>query len=492
MHEVDGASTLQTRPRRATRAIATGLLTATVLAFGGAAAEGRSGTDPLGDPLPDIEEARTQVSLTRVTGGVVAPVAGITAPGAPNRLFVVDQIGILWSVDVGDPAAWPVPTRPVLDVTDLVVGPSRDGDERGFLGAAFSPHRPGVLYTYTSEALDPRAPADYKVPQSTAQCAVILPPDHQSVIREWQVGADGTVDRSAPGQGRRLLAFEQPQFNHNGGDLDFGPDGMLYITSGDGGSGDDQDCQIDFDGRPTFGHPGLGNGQNLGTPLGKILRIDTRTGTGPNGQYGIPADNPFAGTAGALGEIFAYGFRNPFRASFDGATYWVGDVGQNQVEEVDIVVRGGNYGWRLREGGFGFDPFEFDTHGFASDGFVFRQARPANLIDPVAQYDHDDGTAVIGGYVYRGRSMPALAGTYVFGDTSRRINNRHGRIFGFDAARAAAGRSTAIGELRDGPLDGQLLGWGEDANRELYALIMNRDLTSGQVLRVGQAPALTP
>lgn len=473
-----------------TRAAVAGTCAVTLLAaLGVSAGPATAGDDDgLGDPLPDVPRAALTVALTTVSDQVFAPVAGITAPGNTQDLFVVDQVGLLHVIDVSDPAAWPVPARTVLDVTDLVVGPSRDGDERGFLGAAFDPTDPSIVYTYTSERVD--AP-DFTVPQSVAPCALVLPADHQSVIRAWRVGPDGTVDRSVQGAGRRVLAFEQPQFNHNGGDLDFGPDGMLYITSGDGGSGDDQDCQIDFDGLPTFGHPGLGNGQNLATPLGKILRIDPGTPSGGRG-YTVPADNPFVTTAGALGEIWAYGFRNPFRASFDGAELWTGDVGQNQVEEVDLVVRGGNYGWRLREGGFVFEPAEFDTHGFASDGFV-RAGRPGpGLIDPVAHYDHDDGTAVIGGYVYRGQTMPALVGTYVFGDTSRRLNNRHGRIFGTDVsgvdAGALNGPALRIGELRDEPLDGQLIGWGEDAQKELYALVINRDLASGRVLRLSQSP----
>ena len=472
-----------------------------VLAVSAGPASG-SGGDGLGDPLPDVPRSRVTVSLTTVSDQVVAPVAGITAPGNTRDLFVVDQIGLLHVIDVSNPAAWPVGARTVLNVMDLVVGPSRDGDERGFLGAAFLPGDPSTLYTYTSEALDPNNPADFPIPSAVTRCPEPHPnpvPDHRSVIREWSVTGAGTatatVERT-PGNGRIVLDFEQPQFNHNGGDLDFGPDGMLYITSGDGGSGDDQDCQIDFDGLPTFGHPGVGNGQNLGTPLGKILRIDPRSATGTP-AYTVPAGNPFAmdSNAGTLGEIYAYGFRNPFRASFDtgtparpaGPDLWTGDVGQNSVEEVDIVVAGGNYGWRLREGAFDFNPAGFDTHGFASDGFVTGGNRKAaGTKNPVAQYDHDDGTAVIGGHVYRGATMPALVGSYVFGDTSRRLNNRHGRLFHVTVTDRTSPRNR-VAELLDGPIEGQLIGWGEDARKELYALIMDRDLTGGRVLRLGQA-----
>jgi glucose/arabinose dehydrogenase len=401
-------------------------------------------------------------------------------------------VGFLWAVAVGNRNAWPVTPTTVLDVSDLVVGPSRDGDERGFLGAAFSPgfSQDHLLYTYTSEAAD--GTADYKVPVSTAACAKILPPDHQSVIRAWDVSptpAGGlVVDRTAQGQGRRVLAFEQPQFNHNGGDLDFGPDGLLYITSGDGGGKDDQDCQTDFDARPMFGHPGVGNGQNLTTPLGKILRIDPAGRTSANGQYAVPGTNPFVSTPGAAPEIYAYGFRNPFRASFDGADLWTADVGQNDVEEVDRVLAGRNYGWRLREGAFGFDPAGFESKGFKSDAFVFAQPPQPGLVDPVANYDHDDGTAAIGGFVYRGAAMPALTGTYVFGDFSRRLNNRHGRLFGVDVTPASpTTAANVMTELRDGPIDGGVTGFGQDSAKELYGLLVDRDGTGGSVQRLDQS-----
>ena len=448
--------------------------------------------EPVGDPTADIRPGPVRVALMTVTNGVFAPVAGITAAGHPSDLFVVDQVGFLWDVGIGSRHQWPVVPVKVLDVSDLVVGPSREGDERGFLGAAFSPSfaHDGLLYTYTSEATD--GTADYRVPVSTAACAKIRPADHQSVIRRWQVSttpAGGlVVDRTSQGQGQRVLTFEQPQFNHNGGDLDFGPDGLLYITSGDGGGKDDQDCQTDFDGRPMFGHPGGGNGQNLTTPLGKILRIDPTGRSSANGQYAVPTTNPFISTPGAAPEIYAYGFRNPYRASFDGSDLWVGDVGQNDVEEVDRVHSGRNYGWRLREGAFGFYPAGFQSKGFQSDAFVFAQQPRVGLEDPVANYDHDDGSAVIGGYVYRGTAMPALTGTYVFGDFSRRLNNRHGRLFGLDTTHLAPSTAgNVITELRDGPIDGGVTGFGQDSAKELYALIVNRDGTGGAVLRLDQS-----
>lgn len=266
---------------------------------------------------------------------------------------------------------------------------------------------------------------------------------------------------------------------------------MLCISVGDGGGADDQDCQENFDGLPMIGHGPNGNGQDATNPLGDILRVDV--GDPDVVPYGIPAGNLADSVAGAAPEIFAMGFRNPFRFSFDTPTagvqeLWAGDVGQNDVEEVDVVQAGANYGWRVREGGFTFDPSDFDLKGSRSDAFVTGRASGPPFEDPVAQYDHDDGTAVIGGYVYRGSAIPALEGVYVFGDTSRRLNNGHGRLFATPAdGRARTGNEVV--ELRDGPLDVQLIGFGQDTDNELYALVFGFDGAAGEtgaVLRLTQ------
>jgi glucose/arabinose dehydrogenase len=243
------------------------------------------------------------------------------APGDADALYVSDQVGPLWRVDVRDGSK-----QMVADLSGLLVpvGLEIEGaehhipDERGFLGVAFHPdfQRNGLVYTYTSEPTDSGEPT-FPSTLPRGQRA-----DHLSVLREWTLrrSADGapTVD---PDSSRVLFRIAQPQWNHNGGELVFGPDGMLHVQLGDGGGADDQNGQMfwidpDDDGiytiGPIVGHVDGGNAQDLGVPLGKILRIDMNGRGAANGDYGIPTDNPFVDVDGALGEIWAYGLRNPF------------------------------------------------------------------------------------------------------------------------------------------------------------------------------------
>ncbi len=199
----------------------------------------------------------------------------------------------------------------------------------------------------------------------------------------------------------------------------FGPDKNLYVSLGDGGAANDV----------ADGHtPGTGNGQDTSNVLGTLLRINPDGNNSVNGQYGVPADNPFVG-GGGVAEIYADGFRNPFRFSFDSATgdLIVADVGQNHIEEIDQVVSGGNYGWHVKEGTFLFDP---NTGDVTADS----PGLPAGLLDPVAQYDHDEGIAIVGGFVYHGTAIPELIGKYVFGDFSLGFGAPGGRLFYADLA----------------------------------------------------------
>jgi glucose/arabinose dehydrogenase len=264
-----------------------------------------------------------------------------------------------------------------------------------------------------------------------------------------------------PGSARELVRIDQPQFNHNAGCMNFGPDGMLYIALGDGGGRDDRDDGVSL-GVPLVGHGCEGNGQDIETILGSIIRIDVDGSDSITGQYGIPADNPFVGTDG-LDEIYAYGFRNPWRFSFDSATgaLYVPDVGQNDLEEINVVTSGGNYGWRYKEGSFTF-VFNGNEPGYVTD---MPLDTPAGLIDPIAEYDHDEGTAIVGGFAYRGAKIPALAGRYVFGEFAQTFSN-DGRLFYLDET----------DQIREFELVDQdqlglsLLGFGQDASGELYVL----------------------
>ena len=294
------------------------------------------------DPIPEkIPAGDAQFELELVADGFTTPVLGVHAPGNSKQLFIVDQIGTITAVKLQPDRHGGLPDSfTFLDVgssgLNLLVPLGAFGpgsfDERGFLGLAFHPdyRKNGLLYTYTSEPLGSGTP-DFPIPDTGEPPAFNA---SLSVIREWRVDNPKRPDSTAdPSSSRVVLRVEQPQFNHNGGDIAFGQDGMLYIALGDGGGADDQGP----------GHAPGGNGQDLseGNVLGKILRIDPQGSNGANGQYGVPSDNPFVGRAGA-DEIFAYGFRNPFRMSFDSRTgdLYAADVGQNDIEEVDIVVSG--------------------------------------------------------------------------------------------------------------------------------------------------------
>ena len=431
------------------------LLALVLSGFAGAALR----ADPIPEPIPP---APVEIGLETVATGLTAPNWGTFAPGLPARVFfVTDQTGVLWQIDLVSGAK-----RVFLDVGAALVALG-NFDERGLLGAAFHPDYAsnGLFYLYLS------------VPASAAPDFSTMPegvsPDHQSAIVEFAVATP--ADPRAlpdPASARVLMRIDQPQSNHNAGALAFGPDAMLYVALGDGGGGNDQG----------LGHGEIGNGQDPGTVLGTILRIDPLGDNAANGQYGVPPDNPFASQVGvAVGgeegcedgfcdEIFAYGFRNPFRFSFDRASgiLVAADVGQDDIEEIDIVVSGGNYGWNLKEGSFCFDP-GLGVHDCAP-GEV-----PPELIDPVVEYDHDEGVAVIGGFVYRGAALPPARGRYLFGDHARGFLGA-GRLF-------VAGVDLPILELRiagQGDLGFKLLGFGEDAAGEVYALTNENAGTFGE------------
>ncbi|MFO1418167.1 MAG: PQQ-dependent sugar dehydrogenase [Methylotetracoccus sp.] len=459
--------------------------------------------DPVNqDPIPaKIQRDKApKLRLEVLADGFVAPAWGIAAPGDDRHLFVVDVVGQIWAIDRVSGAK-----NLVLDVASRLVALGLFGigyDERGLLGLAFHPdyQANGRVYTYTSEPADTQPAADFPLSDGTK-------PDHVARITEWRVvNPDGTRPRIDPASRRVVMTVAEPQFNHNGGALSFGPDGFLYVSFGDGGSADDQGS----------GHnPDTGNGQNRSTVLGKILRIDPDGRTAPNGRYTVPASNPYARDASATGgaagcadgrcdEIWAYGFRNPYRMSFDRGTgiLIAADVGQNNVEEVDAVRRGGNYGWRTKEGRFFFQDNGTEA-GFVSDQNC-QGTSTRGLIDPFAQYDHDEGIAIVGGFVYRGSALPELSGKYVFGDYSREFATAGGRLFYVDGENPARpiAQARRVGELA---IEGRrnlglaLFGFGEDARGELYALgnrtgvpTLTSDGRTGVVVKLVPVSAATP
>ncbi|MEE8278540.1 MAG: PQQ-dependent sugar dehydrogenase, partial [Thermoanaerobaculia bacterium] len=339
--------------------------------------------------------AAEPIELTLVAEGLTQPLALVHAGDGSRRLFIVEQGGrILIHDGTG------LLPDPFLDISSRV----NCCGERGLLGLAFHPDYASngfFFVNYTESSGD-------------------------TVISRFSVSGD--PNRADGSSETEVLSFAQPFANHNGGQLAFGPDGHLYIASGDGGSGGDP----------------RNNGQQLDTLLGKILRIDV-----DELPFGIPPDNPFVDNPSARAEIWAFGLRNPWRFSFDRSTgdLFIADVGQDRREEVDFQPAGSpggeNYGWRRMEGSLCFNP-----SGGCNDG---------SLVLPILEYDHDLGCSVTGGYVYRGTEAPGLEGNYLFGDFCS------GLIWG---ATPGLGGAWAVAELAGSDL--AISSFGEDGPGELY------------------------
>ncbi len=345
------------------------------------------------DPLP-LEPVRAFPKLR-----FERPVELTFADDDTQRLFVVEQRGVIHVfANRGDIEE----TKIFLDIQEVV---SRDGNEEGLLGLAFHPQFKQNSEFFVYYSTRPRA----------------------SVLSRFRVSADNP-DRADRNSEEELLRIDQPYSNHNGGSIRFGPDGYLYIGLGDGGSADD---------------PHL-HAQNRQTLLGSILRIDIdRQDEGL--PYAVPVDNPFAGRGDARGEIWAFGLRNVWRMAFDRQTghLWAADVGQDRVEEINVIQRGGNYGWNLREG---FQPFEPNT-----------PHKPTELIDPLVEYSREDGQSVTGGLVYRGQKLPEFEGAYFYGD----YLSGNVWILRWDGQRVTDDRLVATTDL-------EIAAFGEDHDGEIY------------------------
>ncbi len=349
--------------------------------------------------------ARARGVRLKKLGDFAAPVFVTAPPADRDRQFVVEQEGRVMVVRGGRTLG-----TPFLDIRDQVTS----GSEQGLLSIAFAPDyaTSGLFYVYFTDG------------------------DQRQRVVEYR---RASADRADPASARLVLRMDDPESNHNGGQLQFGPDGLLYVGTGDGGGAGDQ-------------HGSRGNAQDLGSLLGKILRIDPRASAGR--AYSVPDANPFVGRSGARGEIYAYGLRNPWRFSFDRRTgaLVIGDVGQNAFEEIDYVARGkgrgANFGWRPFEGRSRYAP------GESAPGAVA----------PVIVRSHDDGNcSITGGVVVRDRALAgALRGRYVFADFCK------GRV---ESARLSAGRARGV---RATSLKVQSVSsFGEDARGRVYVVSLN-------------------
>ncbi len=369
------------------------------------------------------QESPKGVTLRLIEKGFDAPVQFLHDPAGRN--FVVEQKGRVYQLIDGRKAA-----KPFIDIHDHVYMQG----ECGLLSIEFHPkfaENGRIFCNYTTKN-----------------------PKLHTVVSEFK--ADPKADVVDATTEKQVLTFDQPQGNHNGGLVLFGPDGYLYIGTGDGGSGGDNGS----------GHAEIGNGQSLQTLLGKILRIDVDQASDGK-AYGIPKDNPGVdGTLKCLPEIYAYGLRNPWRFSFDRktGTLFAGDVGQGEWEEVDIIVKAGNYGWRIREGFHSFDKK--------------KQSPVTPTIDPIAEYNHKGGgLSITGGHVYRGKAFPELQGVYLYGDYNS------GRMWGL---RYENGKTLWKAEIpvtyrdRTGPNSFSPSSFGENADGEIYAC----DYGRGQIFQI--------
>ena len=381
------------------------------------------------------EKVSRVVKLELAAEGFTSPVALVDPGDGSHRLFVVDQTGLIWILSERERLE-----QPFLDLRERIVELDSFYDERGLLGLAFHPDfaRNGRFFvSYSAPLQDGMSPAAW---------------DHTTYISEFKISADNP-NHADPNSERVVLTLHKPGYNYEAGHIAFGSDGYLYIATGDSVRN-----PINESGKYA---------QNPFSLLGKILRIDISGVEQPVRDYRIPQDNPFLDGKG-IAEVYAYGFRNPYRFSFDVAEsgetrLFVADVGQAMMEEVSLVEAGGNYGWPTREG-----TICFNTQNWSQP---LKRCSTKGLLEPIIAYTHQgDLSAIIGGVVYRGKAIPSLTDGYVFGDWGR----GNGHLFVADPPGSRAGL-WEITEIQmdvssDQPGIGQLLGIGQDENGELYLL----------------------
>lgn len=394
--------------------------------------------------VPTVAQAEMNIVLEPYVTGLNSPLM-MVQPAGDDRKFVIEQFGRIKIIDADGNL---LPT-PFLDIRNKIVTQFHDFDERGLLGLTFHPDfaSNGKFYVAYSTQLN-----------FQGDLGQMFWYDHTNTVEEYTVSPDDPNVANVH-SGRVISEMSWPQFNHNGHWIDFGPDGMLYISTGDGGYANDWG----------IGHNVTeGNGQDLNVLNGKILRVDVN-GSTDGMNYAIPADNPFVDNDEAAPEIYAYGLRNPWRCSFDmGDDRLIcADVQQNSYEEVDIIVAGGNYGWRVKEGSHCFDYTRPNNHPASCES--------AGMIDPIIEYPNCTakpegckGISVTGGYVYRGANAD-WDGKYIFGDWSKGFAEMDGQIFFGTEQDGKWEMEVANVTNMDGKIP-YVLSFAQDAAGEVYVL----------------------
>jgi len=394
------------------------------------------------------------IGLKLIAQGLAAPMEFVSSGDGTGRMFAVDQTGVVKIIDAGGKMI----AEPFLNLGDRMIRLSPRYDERGLLGLAFHPDfaRSGRLFVFYSAPLRSGAPRGWSCTNRLSQFTVS--PKNPNA-----------VDMNSE---KVLLEIDKPQMNHNGGTIAFGPDGYLYVPLGDGGGANDVG----------EGHAARGNAQDTTTLLGKILRLDVHNAS--SGSYAIPPDNPFITMNSILPEIWAYGFRNPWRISFDReGRLFVSDAGQDLWEEVDIVTKGGNYGWNIREGTHCFDPNSpNESPASCSD----KGERDEPLLGPIIEYDHRGRTVVVGGYIYAGQALPELEGSYIFADWSSGFAKGNGMLY---LARPSVNGLWKMEEIRiagspNGRVNQFIRSLGRDDVGELYILTSDAAGPAGETGKI--------
>jgi glucose/arabinose dehydrogenase len=432
-----------------------------------------SQTTPPSPIAPPVVDTTPKIpALQLIADSMVAPLIITEPPDGSKRLFIADETGTIWIIGADGKKL----ANPFLDISGRMITLNSSYDERGLLGMAFHPNFKTNGKFYLFYTAPPRPGTPVPGPPGSGW-------DNLTRISEFKVSASDT-NQADPNSERILIEDDHPYLNHNGGTVAFGPDGFLYISIGDGGNADDVGNGHVPD---WYAVNAGGNGQdNYANLMGDILRIDV------NGSpYNIPPDNPFVGTA-AKPEIYAFGFRNPYRFSFDmGGSHQLiaADVGQSLYEEIDLVTKGGNYGWNVKEG----------THCFDTDNDLMERAScPATdsagnpLIDPVIELINNAnpkgggvGNAVIGGFVYRGTALPSLAGKYLFGMFATTNNAESGKVFSADMTSGGSWSYSPL-TLSGYPTDlgTYLKSFGQDQSGEVYLLTSDQPGPQGNTGKV--------